>query len=78
MKWTRFWITPGDLAKYTDAVSASIRAINFKVAVDTQITKKDLYRAAVLAGLLARAGVVGGPEHNRDILEATEKWFKDI
>jgi hypothetical protein len=42
------------------------------------ITKKDLYQCAVLAGLLARGGVIGGSEHNANILQAASEWFNDL
>ena len=38
------------------------------------IGKRDLYRAAALSGLLARGGVMGGPDVNPELKEWADLW----
>jgi hypothetical protein len=56
----------------------AIKQLEQTSPITVDFNRYDLYKAAALTGLLARAGVVGGPEHNKNFVEWSDAWAKEL
>lgn len=87
MKWLQQWwlnnhpVTQLEVKQAIHPIEQATADIETMMADNIEkssISRHDLYRAAVIAGLLARAGVMGGPEHNPNFIEWADTWAEEL